>query len=245
MLIWHQSVFQCPLPLHCSNTIYYHPMSLLWIWLLISPDLAYRKGHLRWLVWRGKVFHFDEKGHSGSSDSKESEGSKGDLGLIPGSGRSPGEGHGYLLQFSCLEKPMNRGALVGLQSMGSQRVGHDWVTKHTWCLGTHLQPGSYYRNVTSTRRPGQLFNGDKSTRWWRGKQVLPSGVWNWVGRVSSCGGRWTALGYGETKRSTLKSPLSRFGAQCPSCLVGKALGSRPAPVSAVSCSRSVLEPLSS
>ena len=34
----------------------------------------------------------------------------GDLGSIPGSGRSPGEGNGYPLQHSCLEKAMNRGA---------------------------------------------------------------------------------------------------------------------------------------
>ena len=34
----------------------------------------------------------------------------GDLGLIPGSGRSPGEGNGNLLQYSCLENPMDRGA---------------------------------------------------------------------------------------------------------------------------------------
>ena len=33
-----------------------------------------------------------------------------DVDLIPGSGRSPGEGNGYLLQYSCLENPMNRGA---------------------------------------------------------------------------------------------------------------------------------------
>ena len=31
----------------------------------------------------------------------------GDLGLIPGSGRSPGEGNGYLLQYSCLENSMD------------------------------------------------------------------------------------------------------------------------------------------
>ena len=36
-----------------------------------------------------------------------------DSGLIPGSGRSPGGGHGNLLQYSCLENPMDRGALVG------------------------------------------------------------------------------------------------------------------------------------
>ena len=34
----------------------------------------------------------------------------GDVGLIPGLGRSPGEGNGYPLQYSCLENPMNRGA---------------------------------------------------------------------------------------------------------------------------------------
>ena len=34
----------------------------------------------------------------------------GDLGLIPGSGRSPGEGNGNPFQYSCLENPMNRGA---------------------------------------------------------------------------------------------------------------------------------------
>ena len=33
-----------------------------------------------------------------------------DRGLIPGSGRSPGEGHGNPLQYSCLENPMDRGA---------------------------------------------------------------------------------------------------------------------------------------
>ena len=35
---------------------------------------------------------------------------KADLGLIPGSGRSPGEGHGNPLQYSCLENPMDGGA---------------------------------------------------------------------------------------------------------------------------------------
>ena len=33
-----------------------------------------------------------------------------DVGLIPGSGRSPGEGHGNPLQYSCLENPTDRGA---------------------------------------------------------------------------------------------------------------------------------------
>ena len=52
--------------------------------------------------------------------------------LIPGWGRSLGEGNGNPLQFSCLENCRDREEPGGLQSMRSQRVGHDWVTKtHT------------------------------------------------------------------------------------------------------------------
>ena len=45
-----------------------------------------------------------------------------DVGSIPGSGTSPGEGHGNPLQCSCLENPMDRGAWQATQSTGSQRV---------------------------------------------------------------------------------------------------------------------------
>ena len=44
------------------------------------------------------------------SSSKKSACNAGDSGLIPGSGRSPGEGNGYPLQYSCLENSMDRGA---------------------------------------------------------------------------------------------------------------------------------------
>ena len=49
-------------------------------------------------------------GFAGSSDSKESAYDAGDLGSIPGSGRSPGEVNGFLVQYSCLENSMDRGA---------------------------------------------------------------------------------------------------------------------------------------
>ena len=39
-----------------------------------------------------------------------STGDTGDVGSIPGLGRSPGEGNNYPLQYSCLENPMDRGA---------------------------------------------------------------------------------------------------------------------------------------
>ena len=46
----------------------------------------------------------------GGSDGKESACSVGDPGLIPGSGRSPGEGNGNLPQYSCLLNPKDKGA---------------------------------------------------------------------------------------------------------------------------------------
>ena len=49
-------------------------------------------------------------GFPGGSDGKESACNSGDLGLIPGLGRSPGEGNDYPLQYSGLENSMDRGA---------------------------------------------------------------------------------------------------------------------------------------
>ena len=58
-------------------------------------------------------------GFPGGSDGKVSALNVGDLGLIPGSGRSPEGGTGNPLQYSCLENPMDRGAwwdtVMGLQ----------------------------------------------------------------------------------------------------------------------------------
>ena len=50
-------------------------------------------------------------GFPGGSDGKVSACSAGDTGSIPGSGRSPGEGYGNPVQYSCLENSMERGAL--------------------------------------------------------------------------------------------------------------------------------------
>ena len=49
-------------------------------------------------------------------------------GLLPGSGRSPGEGNGNSLQYACLENPMDRGAWQATVH-GVTRVGHDLATK--------------------------------------------------------------------------------------------------------------------
>ena len=49
-------------------------------------------------------------GFPGGSDGKMSAHNAGDLDLIPGLGRSPGEGNSNALQYSCLENPMDGGA---------------------------------------------------------------------------------------------------------------------------------------
>ena len=50
------------------------------------------------------------RGFPGGSDGKEPACNAGDPDLIPGLGRSPGEGNGYPLQYSCLKSPIDRGA---------------------------------------------------------------------------------------------------------------------------------------
>ena len=63
-------------------------------------------------------------GFPGGSEVKASASNAGDPGSFPGSGRSPGEGNGNPLQYSCLENPMDGGAWWATVH-GSQRVGPD------------------------------------------------------------------------------------------------------------------------
>ena len=53
-----------------------------------------------------------------------------DTGSIPGSGRSPGEGTGNPLQYSCLENAMDRRSLVGYHPWGWKRVEHNLATQN-------------------------------------------------------------------------------------------------------------------
>ena len=91
-----------------------------------------------------------------------SQGDLKDAGSIPGSGRSPGVGNGKPLQYPCLENSRDRGVRPGrLQSMGLQRVRHDWATEHAkasvfiW----YLVPSPFFPNCTSpstiTLYPGE------------------------------------------------------------------------------------------
>ena len=70
------------------------------------------------------MFYHIDGGFPPSSVGKESACNAGDMGSIPGSGRSPGEGNDNPLQYSCLENPMDRGPLWATVH-GVARVGHD------------------------------------------------------------------------------------------------------------------------
>jgi len=91
-----------------------------------EEDGVQTPGEVRWKCqleeterepWGRALIHLEKKssmislqGFPGGSDSKESACNAGVLGLIPGSGRSPGEGNGNPLQCSCLQNSMDRGA---------------------------------------------------------------------------------------------------------------------------------------
>ena len=68
------------------------------------------------------------KGFPGGSMVKDSPANAGDAGLVPESGRSPGEGNGNPLLYSCLGNPINRGARWTTVH-GAARVGYILATK--------------------------------------------------------------------------------------------------------------------
>ena len=80
-------------------------------------------------------------GFPGGSDSKVSAHNAGDPGLIPGWGRSPGEGNGNPLQYSCLENPHGQRSLAGYSLWGHKES--DVTERLTLSLFQHLRPTSY------------------------------------------------------------------------------------------------------
>ena len=75
--------------------------------------------------------YYIEAGYPGSSASKESAYNVGDLGSIPGLGRTPGGGHGNPLQYSCLENPHGQRSLAACSSWGHKESDTTkWLSMH-------------------------------------------------------------------------------------------------------------------
>ena len=89
-------------------------------------------------------------------------GDAGDIGLIPGSGRSPGEGNGNPLQYSCLENPMDRGTWWQRSAWGckesdtTEQLGMQLFSlPRAWVQSLVREPRShnYWACTASTREP--------------------------------------------------------------------------------------------
>ena len=79
---------------------------------------GFRKIHLSMAPLQSLQDVCSSQGFSGGSEVKASACNVGDPVLIPGSGRSPGEGNGNPLQYSCLENPLRQRSLVSYSPWG-------------------------------------------------------------------------------------------------------------------------------
>ena len=86
----------------------------LWLWMARLLDVGWCLHH------KGRL--------PGDSVVKNSPANAGDTGWIPSPGRSPGEGNGNPLQYSCPKNPIDRG-IWQATAMGSQRVRYNLVTE--------------------------------------------------------------------------------------------------------------------
>ena len=90
-------------------------------------------------------------GFPGGWDCKESACNAGELGSVPGLGRSPGGGHGNPLQCSCLKNPHGQRNLEATDH--GVTVRQDWATKHTH---PHTQTFFFFLNVAVHASPRQV-----------------------------------------------------------------------------------------
>ena len=95
------------------------------------------------------------KGFPGGSEVKVSASNVGDPGLIPGSGRSPGEGNGNPLQYPCLENPMDGGAWwATVHGVAKSRTRLSYFT--FTCSNTYNVISKIQRNLPEGKRTWKM-----------------------------------------------------------------------------------------
>ena len=105
------------------------------------------------------------RGFPGGSVVKNPPASAGDLGLIPGSGRSSGEGNGNPLQYSCLGNPMGRGAWKGYRPWSRKElVITEWL-KHTHTHSSSKEAELGHLPPSRCRNPRTLEQEFNSVTW--------------------------------------------------------------------------------
>ena len=119
------------------------------------------------------LIHGKKVGSAGKKSACNAE-DTGDTGLIPGSGRSPGGGHGNPLQYSCLENPVDRGALwAAVERVIRSQI--QLMTKHSTCTYTcdrkYFYPSNDYWDSSFNTfflvkyKMGVLHIGEKSQKY--------------------------------------------------------------------------------
>ena len=109
-------------------------------------------------------------------------GNAGFMGSIPGSGRSPGEGHGNPLQYSCLKNPMDRGDWWSRVHRITKNPTQRNNLVHTWQKETELEPTDGAQGPTFSKKGAKDECFSKATR---------SGSWE-EGKTSRTNRRWLA-----------------------------------------------------
>ena len=96
-----------------------------------------------------------DRGSPGGSDGKESACNAGDLGSIPGSGKSPGEGNGYPLQYVCLGNAMDRGTWWATVSGAAKSWTQlsDYHSRFLACISHQVQFGSVAQSCPTHCNP--------------------------------------------------------------------------------------------
>ena len=131
--------------IHIKLILYRSSRNLQGINISIALELFYKKNWkvfhtivLKWKMWAHTHIQIQRTdfilpanieaiykallGFPGGPDGKNTACNAGDPGSIPGLGRSPGEGIGYSLQYSCLENSMDRGSLAGYSPLGRKEL---------------------------------------------------------------------------------------------------------------------------
>ena len=157
-------------------------------------------------------------GFPGGSAGKESACYVGDLGSIPGLGRSPGEGRGYPFQYSGLENSMD------CIAHGVQRFGHDWVT-FTFTLHRNFE-GHYLLSIYLCARHcslqpyelGALISPTDKTNWgWEREDLLSKDTLPGSGRVTITIIPRMSSGLEIQEQPPEANSIAIFAVQCSKC----------------------------
>ena len=142
-----------------------------------------------------ETFTCELKGFPSGSEGKASACDAEDPGSIPGSGRSPGEGNGNPLQYSCLENPMDRGAWWATV----HGVAKSWTWWSNWLhlLTYRMSRGWRDKDLSIRQALDQRSSVGKMVSVW--ERTRKTAVWQWGESGPGCNWGWNQIGHRDLK----------------------------------------------